>query len=93
MVDEVMAERLGRETALPAHARRARSGVPGQGGGGVDLGSGQVRGVHGGGPPGHDRGASRLALGVSAAGVLVLAAPVAVLAARRGRVKGSRAGV
>jgi membrane-anchored mycosin MYCP len=43
--------------------------------------------------PGHDRGASRLALGVSAAGVLALAAPVAVLAARRGRVKGSRAGV
>lgn len=43
--------------------------------------------------PGHDRGASRIALGVSAAGVLVLAAPVAVAAARRGRVKGSRAGV
>ena len=43
--------------------------------------------------PGHDRGASRLALGVSAVGVLALAAPVAVLAARRGRVKGSRAGV
>lgn len=42
--------------------------------------------------PGHDRGASRLALGVSAGAVLVLAAPVAV-AARRGRVKGSRASV
>jgi len=43
--------------------------------------------------PGHDRDASRLALGVSAAGVLALATPVALLAARRGRVKGSRAGV
>jgi subtilisin family serine protease len=43
--------------------------------------------------PGHDRGASRIALGVSAAGVLALAAPVAVAAARRGRVRGSRAGV
>jgi membrane-anchored mycosin MYCP len=43
--------------------------------------------------PGHDRGASRLALGVSAATVLALAAPVAVAAARRGRVKGSRASV
>jgi membrane-anchored mycosin MYCP len=43
--------------------------------------------------PGHDAGASRVALGVSAAGVLALAAPVAVAAARRGRVKGSRAGV
>lgn len=43
--------------------------------------------------PGHDRAASRLALGVSAAGVLALATPVALLAARRGRVKGSRAGV
>ncbi|MEY9935083.1 membrane-anchored mycosin MYCP [Catenulispora sp. GP43] len=43
--------------------------------------------------PGHDRGASRIALAVSTAGVLVLAAPVAVAAARRGRVKGSRAGV
>ena len=43
--------------------------------------------------PGHDRNASRIALAVSAAGVLALAAPVAVAASRRGRVKGSRAGV
>lgn len=43
--------------------------------------------------PGHDKGASRLALGVSAAGILALAAPVAVAAARRGRIKGTRAGV
>lgn len=41
----------------------------------------------------YDRGVSRLAFGVSTAGVLALAAPVAVMAARRGRVKGSRAGV
>ena len=43
--------------------------------------------------PGHDRGASRLALGMSAAAVLALAAPVGFAAARRGRVKGPRAGV
>lgn len=43
--------------------------------------------------PGHDGGASRLALGVSAAALLALAAPVGLAAARRGRVKGPRAGV
>ena len=43
--------------------------------------------------PVYDKGASRFALGVSAAGILALAAPVAVAAARRGRVKGTRAGV
>lgn len=43
--------------------------------------------------PGHDRGASRLALGVSAATVLGLAGSVALAAARKGRLKGPRAGV
>ena len=43
----------------PACERAPRpSGVPGQGGGGVELGGGQVGGVDGGGPSGHDRGAS-----------------------------------
>jgi subtilisin family serine protease len=67
---------------LPTERRPDPSGGPG------DIVSPAAAAV-----PGADRDASRLALGVSTAGVLALAAPVVLAAARRGRPKGTRAGV
>jgi hypothetical protein len=67
---------------LPTERRPDPSGGPG------DIVSPAAAAV-----PGADRDASQLALGVSTAGVLALAAPVVLAAARRGRPKGTRAGV